>query len=100
MFKYKNWNVFLKLGFNNDRETPQAEEIRPSIRSKQKRGIRIYCQTRIFKVHFKVWDNFLAIESLLKMMKNAFYFTVKALFVLKIFKCLSWLFGHLGKRLD
>ena len=29
---------------------------------------------------------FLATESLLKVMKNAFYFTIKALFVLKIFK--------------
>ena len=36
---------------------------------------------------------FLATESLLKMMKNAFYFTLQALFVLKIFK-LSWLFGY------
>ena len=34
------------------------------------------------------------------MMKNAFYFTLKAPFVLKIFKFLSWLFGHVGKRLD
>ena len=34
------------------------------------------------------------IESPLKMLKNAFYFTLKALFVLKIFKFLSWLFGH------
>ena len=32
---------------------------------------------------------FLAIKSQLKMMKNAFYFTSKALFVLKIFKFLS-----------
>ena len=32
---------------------------------------------------------FLETESLLKMMKNAFYFTSKALFVLKIFKFLS-----------
>ena len=31
----------------------------------------------------------LATESPLKMMKNAFYFTPKALFVLKIFKFLS-----------
>ena len=31
----------------------------------------------------------LATESPLKMMKNAFYFTPKALFVLKIFKLLS-----------
>ena len=33
-------------------------------------------------------------------MKNAFYFTSKALFVLKIFKFLSWLFGHVVKQLD
>ena len=32
---------------------------------------------------------FLATEIPLKIMKNAFYFTSKALFVLKIFKCLS-----------
>ena len=34
-------------------------------------------------------------ESLLKVIKNAFYFTLKALFVLKIF--LSWIFGHVEK---
>ena len=33
-------------------------------------------------------------------MKNAFYFTQKALFVLKIFKFLSGLFDHAAKRLD
>ena len=43
---------------------------------------------------------FSATESSLKVMKNAFYFTSKALFVLKIFKFLSWLFGHVAKRLD
>ena len=32
-----------------------------------------------------------------KTIKNAFYFILRALFVLKIFKCLSWLFGHVGK---
>ena len=37
------------------------------------------------------------IESPLKMMKNAFYFILKALFVLKIFKFLSRPFGHVGK---
>ena len=34
---------------------------------------------------------FLTMESLLKMMKNAFYFTLKAFFVLKIFRFLSLL---------
>ena len=37
------------------------------------------------------------IKSPLKMLKNAFYFILKALFVLKIFKFLSRLFGHAGK---
>ena len=30
-------------------------------------------------------------------MKNAFYLILKALFVLKIFKILSWVFGHIEK---
>ena len=34
------------------------------------------------------------------MMKNAFYFILKALFVLKIFTFLSLLFGHVEKRID
>ena len=33
-------------------------------------------------------------------MKNAFYFILEVLFVLKIFKFLSRLFGHVGKMLD
>ena len=33
----------------------------------------------------------------LKMTKNAFYFILKDLFVLKIFKFLSWLSGHVEK---
>ena len=34
------------------------------------------------------------------MMKNAFYFISKALFVLKIFKFFSLFFGHVAKRFD
>ena len=41
---------------------------------------------------------FALMKAALKMMKNDFYFILKALFVLKIFKFLSWLFGHVGKR--
>ena len=44
--------------------------------------------------------HFLATESSLKMMKNAFYFILKPLSVLKIFKIFSWLSGHVEKRLD
>ena len=37
-------------------------------------------------------------KSPIKMIKNAFYFTVKAYFVLKIFNYLSWVFGHVEKK--
>ena len=37
------------------------------------------------------------IESPLKMMKNAFYFTLKAPFILKVFKFLSWSFSYVEK---
>ena len=42
----------------------------------------------------------LTIESPLKMMKNAFYITLNALFILKIFKFFSWLSGHVVKQFD
>ena len=41
--------------------------------------------------------NICFIENTLKMMKNAFYFILKTLFVLKIFEFLSRPFGHVGK---
>ena len=37
-------------------------------------------------------------ESPLKMIKNAFYFILKVLFVHKIFNFCPGLFGHLGRR--
>ena len=40
---------------------------------------------------------YLIIESPLKVMKNVFYFILKALFVLKIFKFLPRILGHVGK---
>ena len=39
----------------------------------------------------------LATKSPWKLMKNAFYLILKALFVLKIFKFFYWLFGHVEK---
>ena len=56
--------------------------------------------TSSFKDVLSGLRQFLAPESSLKMMKNAFYSTSKTLFVLKIFMFLSWLFGHVSKRLD
>ena len=43
---------------------------------------------------------FLAIKNPLKMMKNAFYFTSKTLFIVKVLNFLSWFFGHVAKQLD
>ena len=45
--------------------------------------------TAIFKIALSGLRQFLTTESPLKMMKSAFYFTSKALSVLKIFKFLS-----------
>ena len=42
---------------------------------------------------------FLEIESPLKMMKNVFFFTSKALFILKILIFVSWGFGNVAKQL-
>ena len=45
--------------------------------------------TTVIKVALSILRQYLANESPIKMMKNAFYFTLKALFLLKIFKFLS-----------
>ena len=39
-------------------------------------------------------------EGHLNIIKNTFYFTLKAFFVFKIFKFLSWLFDHVEKQPD
>ena len=46
------------------------------------------------KAHYQIWDSFDKLKALFKMMKNSFYFTLKAPFTLKIFKFLSRLFGQ------
>ena len=40
------------------------------------------------------------LENHSKMVENAFYFTSKALFILKTFTFLPWLFDHVAKWLD
>ena len=61
---------------------------------------KLFLENDPFKGALSGLRQFLAAEGPLKMMKNVFYFTSKALFVLKIFKFLSWPFGHVAKRLD
>ena len=52
------------------------------------------------KCRLSALRRFLVTESLLKIMKNTFYFIWKAFFNPNIFQFLSRLFGHNGKRLD
>ena len=66
----------------------------------EKKSKMIFSRKNTFKDALSSLRQFLATESPLKMMKKAFYFTLKALFFLQIFKFLSWLFGHVAKRLD
>ena len=54
----------------------------------------VKCLSHLLKNNFICFN-----DSPLKVMKNDFYFILKALLVLKIFKFLSWLFGHVEKRL-
>ena len=55
---------------------------------------------RIIKGALLGLREFLTTESPLKVMYNAFYFALKALFVLSMFKILSSLFGLVWKQLD
>ena len=65
-----------------------------------------YCWLLLWCNYWKAWklDPYLPkncficfSESLLKMMKNAFYFIWKTLLALKIFRFLCWLFDHVKK---
>ena len=57
---------------------------------------KIYDET--FKSALPGLTQIMATESPLKMIKNAFYFILKAIFVLKIFKFFPCFFGHLETR--
>ena len=59
----------------------------------------------VVKSNFLKWDPHLLKKIIIcfndspsKMMRNAFYFILKALFALKVFKFLSRVFGHVEKK--
>ena len=58
------------------------------------------CSATWLKCPISYLRQFRAIESPLKMMKNALDFMLKALFVLEISKFSSWIFGYVKKRLS
>ena len=79
---------------------PRAESLKIKIPEDQIRtfGIRLKIFTPLKSdSHLPKTFCYLLDESPLKMIKNSFYFILKALFVLKIFKILSRLFGHARK---
>ena len=67
---------------------------------KQELSVKGFLPLKTKRHTFSSETNFGNWKSPLKIMKNAPYFTLKALLVLKIIKCLSWLFGHAKNRLD
>ena len=64
--------------------------------------ILFVCICEVIKGALSGLRKFLANDSPLTMMENAFYYTLKALFVLSIFLFLFWPFDHdhVKKRLD
>ena len=62
--------------------------------------IKLFINNDSFKSALSGLRQFLATENPLKMMKRAFYFNSKTLFILKILKLLFWLSDHVSKRLD
>ena len=60
----------------------------------------VFEQFRIIKGALSSLWQLLAAEIHFKMMKNAFYFTLKALLALQKFKYLSWIFSPVKKQLD
>ena len=60
----------------------------------------MFCHAHTIKDVLTGLRQFFAAERPLKTKKNPFYFILKALLVFKVFKFLSWLFGHVEKRLD
>ena len=73
------------------------------LKSSQTRGVWHKSLKEIHAAQIKVGLSpskkvfFSVIKSPLKMMKNAFHSFLKAFFVLKVFKFLLQLFGHVGK---
>ena len=107
-FMLVKWNLIWKGKTKQERKAWSNKE-KMSLLLKERytsKGVNVtHCQWKV-KVKRKIkgalsgLGQFVETENPLKIMKNAFYFTSKALFILKIFKLLSWFFGHVSKWLD
>ena len=98
-FKFQKIDIDLSdFKGHSKNEFENASENEAEKKEIKKKGFLMMKILRNLKCALSGLRQFLAAESPFKMMKNAFYFTLKALFVLKIFKFLS--FGCVEKRLD
>ena len=96
-------NLFLVISWNFPKSWDFLEhlEAKKSSSAKHWNNISIYTQRKSLKIGLSPCKKVAFIyfnESLLKMMKNA-YFMLKTLFILRIFIFVSWLSGHLGQQL-
>ena len=70
------------------------------LRKRPNVSLELFSQNGFPEVALSSLRQILPTKNALKMMKNNFYFTWKALLVLKIFQFLFWIFGYVIKRLD
>ena len=87
-----NWLVQTPLGAWPGLETQSRYEVPNDLRVES-------CQLQWLKVHFRAWGNG-NWKPLKNYEKYVFYFTWKALFILKIIKFLFWHFGHVEQWPD
>ena len=97
-----HWLNWLSYKFPTD---PTTNTWKNKNAQKRTENIGVSNNTFIFDISFfskgslSNLREFLARKGPLEIMKNTFYFTLKALFVLKIFHFLSWLIGHVENGL-
>ena len=79
----------------NHNRTKTSQQLEPNNHSRS-----LYFRILHIKGAFSDMRHFLATNSPLKLIKNAFYFTLKTFFFFKIFKFLSGLSDYVEKRLN
>ena len=99
-------HVVYLLRVTNENGNSVRNKLFMGIKNRTYQRILMYHMPKTFSKPIKIKETlsglrqFLARENPLKMGENAFYLTSKAIFVLKVFKFLFCLFGHVSNWLD
>ena len=88
---------FFELSHKVETMTTVHVLVRPSVNNYTLVDFQYHFSLKVGLSPSKKFFYLLPWKPFLKKIKNRFYFILKALFVLKIFKFLSWLFGHVEK---